>query len=147
MSENLDDTSILSPKFDTNGLIAAIAQDHSSKNVLMIAWMNQEALDKTLSTGEAHYWSRSRNELWHKGATSGAVQIVREIRIDCDQDAVLLSVTQKKEGACHTGRPDCFYRRIEKSDSGAAYSLTFTEQKPPLFTQIWGKFFDYFRQP
>jgi len=147
MSDNLDETTILSPKYNAAGLIAAIAQDHDSKNVLMIAWMNEEALNKTLSTGEAHYWSRSRNELWHKGATSGAVQTVKEIRIDCDQDAVLLSVTQQKEGACHTGRPDCFYRRIIKSDGAFAYTLAFTAQKPLLFTQILGKFFDYFRQP
>lgn len=144
--ENIDETTILSPKFDANGLIAAIAQDHSSKNVLMVAWMNQEAFDKTLATGEAHYWSRSRNELWHKGATSGAIQIVRDIRIDCDQDAVLLSVTQKKEGACHTGRPGCFYRRIIKNDGANGYTLAFTTQEPPLFTQILSKFFDYFRQ-
>ncbi len=147
MTENIDETAILSPKFDANGLMAAIVQDHSSKTVLMIAWMNQEALDKTLATGEAHDWSRSRGELWHKGATSGAMQIVREIRIDCDQDAVLLSVTQKKEGACHTGRPDCFYRQLVKNDGTSGYTLAFTAQKPPLFTQILDKFFDYFRQP
>lgn len=146
MTEKIDETAILSPKFDANGLIAAIAQDHTTKNVLMIAWMTQEALDKTLATGEAHYWSRSRNELWHKGAASGAIQRVREIRIDCDQDAVLLSVDQKKEGACHTGRPDCFYRQIVKKDGGGGYTLAFTDQKPPLFTQILFKFFDYFRQ-
>lgn len=146
MTENIDETVMLSPKFDTNGLIAAIAQDHSTKNVLMIAWMNQEALDKTLTSGEAHYWSRSRNELWHKGATSGTIQTVREIRIDCDQDAVLLLVDQKKAGACHTGRPDCFYRQIVKNESADGYTLAFTAQKPPLFIQILGKFFDYFRQ-
>lgn len=146
MTGNLDETTILSPKFDANGLIAAIAQDHSTKNILMVAWMNQEALDKTLATGQAHYWSRSRNELWHKGATSGATQTVREIRIDCDQDAVLLSVIQKKEGACHTGRANCFYRSIVKNADGSGYTLAFIEQKPPLFTQILSKFFDYFRQ-
>lgn len=145
MKENIDETAILSPKFDTNGLIAAIAQDHTTKNILMLAWMNQEAFNKTLSTGEAHYWSRSRGELWRKGATSGSVQTVREIRIDCDQDAVLLSVDQKN-GACHTGRRDCFYRRIDKNGQGSGYTLAFTDQKPPLFIQILTKFFDYFRQ-
>src|SRR6056297_2250734 len=97
-----DDTTELNMKFDSNGLIAAIAQDYQSKEVLMIAWMNQEAMEKTLETGEAHYWSRSRQELWHKGATSGAIQSVKEIKIDCDQDAVLMLVDQKG-GACHTG--------------------------------------------
>ena len=111
-----DESATLSPNFDTNGLIAAIAQDHATKDVLMIAWMNEEALQKTLQTGEAHYWSRSRGELWHKGATSGNTQTVHEIRIDCDQDAVLLLVTQKGEGACHTGRAGCFYRSIEQEN-------------------------------
>lgn len=110
--QSLDETTILSPKFDSNGLITAIAQDSSSKDVLMLAWMNEEALRKTIETGEAHYWSRSRQELWHKGATSGSVQVVREIRIDCDQDAILLMVEQTGGGACHTGRPNCFYREI-----------------------------------
>jgi phosphoribosyl-AMP cyclohydrolase len=110
-----DETTDLDLKFDQNGLIAAIAQDFVTKEVLMLAWMNKQAFDKTLETGEAYYWSRSRQELWHKGATSGAIQIVKEIRIDCDQDAVILSVEQKSEGACHTGRQSCFYRKIEKN--------------------------------
>jgi len=114
MSDKVDETKTLSPNYNSDGLIAAIAQDSRTKDVLMIAWMNKEALEKTISTGEAHYWSRSRAELWHKGGTSGAVQRVQEIRIDCDQDAVLLLVEQIGAGACHTGRPTCFYRRIEK---------------------------------
>lgn len=108
------ETATLSPKFDANGLIAAIAQDHITKDVLMLAWMNEEALQKTIETGEAYYYSRSRAELWHKGATSGAVQIVHEIRIDCDQDAVVLLIDQQGSGACHTGRSSCFYRSIKK---------------------------------
>lgn len=108
-----DETDKLSPNYNDDGLIAAIAQDADTKDVLMLAWMNAEALDKTLETGEAHYWSRSRGQLWHKGATSGAVQTVHELRIDCDQDAVILFVTQAGEGACHTGRRSCFYRRID----------------------------------
>lgn len=109
---NLDETNTLSPNFGKDGLIAAVAQDAETKEILMLAWMNREALDKTLETGEAYYWSRSRGELWHKGATSGAIQKVHEIRIDCDQDAIILLITQTGGGACHTGRASCFYRRI-----------------------------------
>ncbi len=121
----IDETDKPSPNFSKEGLIAAIAQDIETKNVLMLAWMNREALEKTLETGEAWYWSRSRGALWHKGATSGAIQVVHEVRIDCDQDAVLLFVSQKGGGACHTGRPNCFYRRI----TGLAQPdvLTFTD--------------------
>ncbi len=119
MSESRDETTILSPKYNAHGLIAAIAQDATTHEVLMLAWMNAEALEQTLTTGQAHYWSRSRGELWHKGATSGAIQHVQEIRIDCDQDALLLLVTQDGEGACHTGRKSCFYRRIDDSAQDA----------------------------
>ncbi len=112
---NLDETTDFQPQFNKDGLITAIAQDYQSKEILMLAWMNQEALNKTIETGEAHYWSRSRQELWHKGATSGAVQIIKEIRVDCDQDALLLMVKQKGAGACHTNRLSCFYRTIEKA--------------------------------
>lgn len=118
MHPDTEETNKLSPNFDKNGLIAAIAQDHETKEILMLAWMNEEALRKTIETGEAHYWSRSRGELWHKGAMSGAVQTIREIRIDCDQDAVILLVSQAGTGACHTGRSTCFYRTIEKNDEG-----------------------------
>ncbi|MDB5417889.1 MAG: hisI [Phenylobacterium sp.] len=104
----------LAPRFDAAGLIAAIATDADTGEVLMFAWMNAEALTKTLETGEAHYFSRSRNELWHKGATSGQVQLLAEIRIDCDQDAVWLKVRPQGDGgACHTGARSCFYRAIE----------------------------------
>ena len=125
MTQSLDETDILSPNYNNDGLIAAIAQDVKSKDILMIAWMNEEALNKTIETGEAHYWSRSRRALWHKGATSGNVQKVQEIRIDCDQDAVLLLVEQTGEGACHTGRPGCFYRRVEKEAGGQRSKLVF----------------------
>lgn len=107
-----DETTTFTPQWNEDGLIAAIVQDHITGDVLMLAWMNRDALEKTLETGQAHYWSRSREELWHKGATSGAFQIVQEIRIDCDQDAVLLRVDQQGSGACHTGRKTCFYRSI-----------------------------------
>jgi phosphoribosyl-AMP cyclohydrolase len=102
------------PKFDSQGLIPAIAQDHESGEVLMVAYMNEEALRATLSTGEAVYWSRSRQELWHKGATSGQTQTVVELRVDCDQDAIVLKVRQNGGGACHTGRSTCFYRRVNR---------------------------------
>jgi phosphoribosyl-AMP cyclohydrolase len=92
-----------------NGLVAAIAQDHASGDVLMLAWMNAEAWERTLATGEAHYYSRSRNELWHKGATSGHTQKVRAIRLDCDSDAVLLLIEQVG-AACHEGYRSCFFR-------------------------------------
>lgn len=116
MSGDLDETSTLSLNYNKEGLVAAIAQDFASKEILMLAWMNAEAFQKTVSTREAHYWSRSRATLWHKGASSGNIQRVREIRIDCDQDAVLLLVDQTGEGACHTGRRSCFYRIVEGTD-------------------------------
>lgn len=104
----------LAPRFDANGLVAAIATHADTGEVLMFAWMNAEALAKTLETGEAHYFSRSRGELWHKGATSGQIQKVVEARIDCDQDAVWLKVRPQGDGgACHTGARSCFYRLIE----------------------------------
>ena len=104
----------LTPQYDANGLIAAVVTHAETGEVLMLAWMNAEALEKTLSTGEAHYFSRSRGELWHKGATSGQVQVIEEMRIDCDQDAVWLKVwPQGDGGSCHTGARSCFYRTIE----------------------------------
>lgn len=110
----LEQGEALTPRFDVNGLIAAVTTHARTGEVLMLAWMNAEALKQTLATGEAHYFSRSRNELWHKGATSGQVQIVDEIRIDCDQDAVWMKVRPQGDGgACHTGAGSCFYRTIE----------------------------------
>lgn len=113
--DKTDETTELRLKFDANGLIAAIAQDHETNEILMLAWMNEDAINKTLETNEAHYWSRSRQELWHKGATSGNVQRVQEILIDCDQDAIILKINQSGKGACHTGRRSCFYRKIKLS--------------------------------
>jgi phosphoribosyl-AMP cyclohydrolase len=105
---------VLSPRFDANGLIAAVATHADTGEVLMFAWMNAEALAKTLESGEAHYFSRSRGELWHKGATSGQVQRVAEVRIDCDQDCVWLKVRPQGDGgACHVGFRSCFYRVVE----------------------------------
>lgn len=94
----------------SKGLLPAVAQDHRSGDVLMLAYMNEEAWQKMLQTGEVHYWSRSRNQLWHKGATSGNVRKVRSVRLDCDSDAILLLVEQEGGAACHTGRRSCFYR-------------------------------------
>ncbi len=99
-------------KFDEKGLITAVIQDATTKDVLMVAWMNAEALRLTQDTGEAHFWSRSRQELWHKGGTSGNVQKVREIKYDCDGDTLLLLVDPAGP-ACHTGETSCFYRKIE----------------------------------
>jgi phosphoribosyl-AMP cyclohydrolase len=95
------------------GLVTAIAQDHETGEVLMVAYMNEKALRETLARGEVVYWSTSRNELWHKGETSGNVQVLKELRVDCDGDAVLLKVEQKGRAACHTGRRSCFYRYVD----------------------------------
>lgn len=107
-------------RWDRDGLVAAIAQERSSGDVLMVAWMNRDALEQTARSGEAVYWSRSRQALWRKGEQSGHVQQVHELRLDCDGDAVLLQVTQlgHEPGiACHTGRHSCFFRRL--GDDGA----------------------------
>lgn len=107
-----DETEEFRPKFDANGLIAAVAQDADTGNVLMLAWMNAEALTATLETGRATYWSRSRGKLWVKGETSGHFQDVIEVYTDCDQDAVVMKIRQT-DAACHTGRKSCFYRRVD----------------------------------
>lgn len=109
----LEQGSRLTPRFGADGLIVCVTQDAASGEVVMVAHMNQEALARTIETGVAHYWSRTRGELWRKGDTSGAVQQVREMRIDCDQDAVLLRVTSENpQKTCHTGQRRCFYRSI-----------------------------------
>jgi phosphoribosyl-AMP cyclohydrolase len=100
-------------RWTSDGLVPAVTQDASSGRVLTLAWMNREALQKTVDTGEAHYWSRSRRKLWHKGEESGHVQKVRSVRLDCDEDVVLLEVEQTGGIACHTGRESCFYRKLE----------------------------------
>ena len=100
-------------KFDENGLIPAIVVDEVSKKVLTLAYMNRESLEITLEEGTTCFWSRSRQKLWRKGEESGNVQIVHEVRLDCDGDAVLYTVTQIGNMACHTGRQSCFYRRLE----------------------------------
>jgi phosphoribosyl-AMP cyclohydrolase len=106
-----------SPKFDEHGLIPAIAQDAASGQVLMVAYMNADSLRATIECGEAVYFSRSRQELWHKGATSGHVQTVHEILTDCDQDALVIKVTQHGPGCCHAGYQSCFYRSVPKGET------------------------------
>ena len=100
-------------KWGDNGLVPAIAQDAASRRVLTLAWMNREALARTVATGEAHYWSRSRAKLWRKGEESGHVQKVKSVRLDCDEDVVLIEVEQQGGIACHTGRESCFFQRLE----------------------------------
>ena len=100
-------------QFNQNGLIPAIAQDWIDGSILMMAWMNKESLTKTLKTGEVHYWSRSRKELWHKGKTSGHFQKLKGIRADCDSDTILLSIEQVGSIACHTGKRSCFFKDLE----------------------------------
>lgn len=99
--------------WNADGLAPAVAQDATSGEVLMLAWMNRESLERTLATGEAVYWSRSRSALWHKGATSGQYQKVVEVRLDCDGDAIVLRVNPVSGVSCHTGRRRCFFRRLE----------------------------------
>lgn len=103
-------------KWSADGLVPAIAQEAGSGRVLMVAWMNREALQETAASGRAVYWSRSRNALWRKGEESGHVQRVREMRLDCDADVVLLTVEQAGGIACHTGRHSCFFRRLENGE-------------------------------
>ena len=116
------------------GLLPAIVQDHDSGRVLMLAYMNHASWEKTLETGEAHYWSRSRREIWHKGGTSGHVQRVREIFVDCDSDTVLLKVEQVGGAACHTGYESCFYRRV-----GSDQSLSIVGKKVFDPERVYGK--------
>lgn len=109
----LEEGDTFTPRFGPDGLITALAVDADSGAVLMLAHMNAESLARTLATGEVWYWSRSRGELWHKGATSGQIQTLVEMRVDCDQDALLLRVRVGGDGGCcHTGRRDCFYRSV-----------------------------------
>lgn len=114
---DLEEGMALTPRFGADGLITCVTTDAETGELLMVAHMNAEALAKTIETGEAWYWSRSRSELWHKGATSGQIQTVVEMRVDCDQDALWLKVRVAGDGGCcHTGRRSCFYRKVETAD-------------------------------
>jgi phosphoribosyl-AMP cyclohydrolase len=118
--------------WNADGLVPAIAQDHASGKVLMMAWMNAEALRATVAEGRAVYWSRSRKRLWRKGESSGHTQILKDLRLDCDGDTLLLSVEQRGGIACHTGRESCMYRRLDGTE--------WTDADPVLKdpTQIYG---------
>jgi len=100
-------------KWDENGLVPVIAQDDQTNKILMFAWMNRESLESSVAKGQAVYWSRSRNKLWHKGEESGHFQNIKEIRIDCDNDVVLIKINQVGGIACHTGRESCFFKKLE----------------------------------
>jgi phosphoribosyl-AMP cyclohydrolase len=104
-------------KFDANGLIPAIVQEARTGEVMMMAWMDKKAVALTLSTGYTHFWSRSRQKYWKKGETSGALQEVREVLYDCDQDVLLVQIIQHGKGACHTGERTCFFRKLEPADA------------------------------
>ena len=109
-------------RFNEAGLIPAVAQDWLDGAVLMVAWMNQQAIERTLASGEVHYWSRSRQELWHKGATSGHIQQLKGLRYDCDADVLLLSIEQSGDVACHTGARSCFYDAGPEPTAGGAFA-------------------------
>jgi phosphoribosyl-AMP cyclohydrolase len=126
-SAELEEGFALTPKFDADGLVTAVATDAASGDVLMVAHMNAEALAKTIASGEAWYYSRSRRALWKKGETSGHTQRVVEMRIDCDQDAVWIKVEQIS-GACHTGRRSCFYRAVPLGKERAT-TLEFRDER------------------
>lgn len=128
--EAIEQGSGFAPKFDEAGLITAVAIDAESREPLMVAYMNEEALRLTMETGEAVYWSRSRRKLWHKGETSGHVQKIVEIRTDCDQDALVLLVHQVGAGACHTGRASCFYRKLVAPAPDGGFGLEFVGKDP-----------------
>ncbi len=100
-------------KFDDKGLLTAVAQDHKTGEILMLAHMNEESFRKTIESGEAVYWSRSRKKIWHKGEESGNVQKIKELLVDCDGDAVVMKIEQVGDAACHTGNRSCFFRRLE----------------------------------
>ncbi len=123
-------------RFDNYGLIPAIAQDWLDGSILMLAWMNKESLKMTLETKQVHYWSRSRSEIWRKGATSGNTQLLKEVRFDCDNDALVLSIEQNGSGACHTGEKSCFFNEIKSTDRNKK------EKKTTPFSNICTELFD-----
>lgn len=127
-SDDREEGLALRPKFDANGLVTCVATDAVTSEVLMVAHMNEEALRKTITSGEAWYFSRSRRALWRKGETSGHVQRVVEMRVDCDQDAIWLRVEQSG-AACHTGRHSCFYRKVEGKDGAAQLSFVDADRR------------------
>ena len=132
-SRGVNDSWLDAIKWDVNGLVPAIAQEATTGKVLTLAWMNRAALAATVTEGRAVYWSRSRQKLWRKGEESGHVQALKEVRLDCDNDAILLLVEQRGGIACHTGRERCFYQRLEQGSWKSAEPVLKTEQ------EIYGK--------
>src|ERR1700704_3093990 len=127
-TQEVEEGRALAPKFDADGLVTCVATDAETGELLMVAHMNADALAKTIASGEAWYFSRSRRRLWHKGESSGHVQRVVEMRVDCDQDAVWIRVEQTGPGACHTGRRSCFYRAVPLGQKpGASLVLEFRD--------------------
>ena len=122
-----EEGTVFAPSFNTDGLITAVAVHADTKEVLMVAWMNSDALKRTIDSGEAWYWSRSRDAMWHKGGTSGQIQKIIQIRTDCDQDVLQLLVIPEKEGACHVGYRSCFYRSVQSNDGNV--TLKFEESE------------------
>ena len=127
--EQVEEGTELAPKFDADGLIPAVTTDYHSGELLMHGYMNAEALERTIRTGEAHYFSRSRQALWHKGATSGLVQRVRELMVDDDQDCIWLRVEVEGGASCHVGYRSCFYRRIPVGGDADRVELEFTDHE------------------
>jgi phosphoribosyl-AMP cyclohydrolase len=140
-TEQVEEGRLLAPKFDADGLITCVITDARTGDVLMVAHMNQEALAKTISTGETWLYSRSRRKLWKKGETSGHVQRIVEMRVDCDQDAIWLRVEQIGAGACHTGRASCFYRSIPPGQSDFRRLILDFRDDAKVFdpAQVYGK--------
>ena len=126
----LEEGRAFTPRFDQAGLIPAIVSDAAGGGVLMFAYMNAEALHRTIASGEAHFWSRSRNALWRKGETSGNRLLVQELLTDCDQDVIWVKARLSGEAACHTGRPSCFYRRIRGEGAGAMLEIIVNGEHP-----------------
>ena len=139
----VEEGDLLAPKFDSNGLIPAVAVDHQTGEVLMQAFMNEEALQKTIEYGEVVYYSRSRQEIWHKGATSGLVQKVHEILTDCDQDCIVVRVEAIGGASCHVGYRSCFYRSIpfgEAAKGDGPLKLSFTQSEKAFDPEkVYGK--------
>ncbi|QFT31899.1 phosphoribosyl-AMP cyclohydrolase [Labrenzia sp. THAF82] len=137
--EQVEEGKFLAPKFDENGLLSVVTTDAETGDVLMMGVMNEEALLNTVNTGEAHYWSRSRKCLWHKGATSGLIQKVVEMRIDDDQDAVWLRVAVEGGASCHVGYRSCFYRAVPTKVENGPIELNFTETEKAFDpTEVYG---------
>jgi phosphoribosyl-AMP cyclohydrolase len=129
-ASELEEGRAFTPRFDKAGLIPAIVSDAAGRGVLMFAYMNAEALHRTIASGEAHFWSRSRNALWRKGETSGNRLLVQELLTDCDQDVIWVKARLSGESACHTGRPSCFYRRIRGEGEGAILEIIVNGEHP-----------------